>query len=154
LNNLEAVLIKVGTPLLDKYGDVANAISEVFKAVGSSIDAGAFDSIYKALNEFGSDIESFFLSLAKNLPEALKGIKFDALIKSFRDLGLEIKKVFEAFFGDIDLSTADGLRKALQGIVDAFSGLTYYVSGVVSSFKDWSSVAGEAVRSLSGMDSG
>jgi len=152
INNLKATLIDVGTPLLENYGTITEAISEIFKSFGVAFEAGAFDEIYEGLSSFAGDITQLFLDIAKNLPEALEAVDFKGLVKSFGDLSEAIGGAFEAFFGDIDLSTPEGLRKVVQKIVDSFTALTNTVTGIVEGLTPFIKKAGELVTKLTSAD--
>ena len=57
------------------------------------------------------------------LPAALQNVDFSGLIRSFDGLFGELDNLFRAFFGDIDVTTVEGLSDALQKIVDVGSTL-------------------------------
>jgi len=118
---------KIGDPLIDQWTDVVNAVSDVFNGVSISIDQGSFDPVFDAFNAFGADLAATLEQIAANLPEALSQVDFTGLIDSFRDLGFELGDLF----GDIDLTTPEGLANAIQFVVDSFESLNRVVSGIV-----------------------
>jgi len=135
VNNFTATLIKLGGPIEADYKAFADEIGRVFQAISFSYSEGAFDPIYEALSSFSSDLLAFISSVADNLPEALAGLDFTGFIASIDDLGDTVGDLFSAFFGDIDLTTAEGLRSAIQKIVDVFTTLNLVVDGILETWE-------------------
>lgn len=131
VNAADVARIKAGKPLLDEFSDVGNGIADVFKALGTSVDAGAFDPIIQALETFGAEAAETLASIAVNLPDALAGLDFSGLLRALDNLGEEVRGAFEAIFGDIDLETPEGLQIALQKVVDGIAALTNITAGIV-----------------------
>ncbi|QSA97118.1 phage tail tape measure protein [Methylococcus sp. EFPC2] len=130
VNSIEVAAIKAGQPLLEEFGGVTKALAAIFQGLGAGIDAGAFDPLLNALQAFGGEAERQLQAIAANLPEALSGLDFTGLIDSFHDLGGELSTIFEDVFGRVDLSTPEGLRAALQRLVDGFEALTRITTGI------------------------
>jgi TP901 family phage tail tape measure protein len=123
--------VNIGTPLLDEFGGIANAIAGIFTALGDSVKAGALGELVAYIESQFGDIQAALETVAKNLPAALEGADFsgftgglDAVIGALKNL-----------FGVIDLTTVDGLRQAIETMGAAFLGLSKYTAGVVESFK-------------------
>jgi len=146
-NAAEVAMIKAGKPLLEEFGGVANGIASVFKSLGQSIDAGAFDPIIHALEAFGQSMAGTLEQIAQNLPEALSGLDFSDLIRSFENLGDEMGDAFAQIFGNIDLSTPEGLRDALQMIVNGVAALTNVTAGIVDGLEPVFAAFGGLARS-------
>ena len=146
-NAAEVAMIKAGKPLLDEFGGVANGIAAVFKSLGTSIDDGAFDPIIQALEVFGQSMAGTLQQIAQNLPEALSGLDFTDLIRSFENLGDEMGDAFGQIFGNIDLSTTEGLRDALQMIVNGVAALTNVTAGIVDGLEPVFAAFGSLARS-------
>ena len=148
-NNVKATFIQVGLELQTNYGDIVKAISETFKSVGVSIDAGAFDEVFKALNGFGDDIERFFTELAGSLPEALNGIDWSGFLNALGDLGNSIGSIFD----DFDPSDPEDVREAIQFVVDSIKTLIEVTKGMVDGFKPFVQAILNSVDALNKMDS-
>ena len=146
-NAAEVALIKAGKPLLDEFGGVANGIAAVFKSLGQSIDAGAFAPIIQALEAFGQSMAGTLQQIAQNLPQALYGLDFSGLIRSFENLGDEMGDAFAQIFGNIDLSTPEGLGDALQMIVSGVAALTNVTAGIVDGLEPVFAAFGSLARS-------
>ncbi|WP_024333121.1 phage tail tape measure protein [Desulfotignum balticum] len=151
-NNVTLTLEAVGEKLLDEYGDIATALTDVFKALQSSIKAGAFDDVFNVIEELGGDLETTLNDLAKNLPEALKDVDFSDFSNSIKTLASETAGVLEAFFGDVDLSTLEGLSQAIQKLVNLGTLLNEVTTGIVEIWQDVAKWLGEAADKAGDMD--
>lgn len=120
--------------LLQSIGDktesgLIGSISDLAIAFRDVVRSGDLDPLFSALNSQLGEIESLFKTVANNLPAAFSGVKFDGLLVALGELKSSAKVALEALFGPIDLTTVDGLRNALQKIVDLLEGLTRITSG-------------------------
>lgn len=131
INNFKATSIQIGTPLLDQWAGILDALTELFKGTSIGIDAGAFDPVFVALNAFGANVEDFLTKLAENLPEAMSKVDFTNVISAFEKLGLNIGGIFDNF----DFGTADGLAKAIQFVVDSIAALTRVTAEIVKTWE-------------------
>lgn len=111
VNSLKATLIEVGTPLLDEYAKIGAGITGIFTNLRVEVNKGTFDPVIDLIEQFGAEIAEDLKKIAANMPEALAGVDWSKLTDSIKSLGTSIKELFEAFFGDIDLTTVDGLQK-------------------------------------------
>jgi TP901 family phage tail tape measure protein len=125
------LLVNIGTPLLDEFGGIANAISKIFEALSASVKDGALDDLLKYIEDQFGGIQAALETVAKNLPAALEGADFsgfkggiDALIGALKLL-----------FSNIDITTVNGLKSAIELAGAAFLGLSKYATGVIEAFK-------------------
>jgi TP901 family phage tail tape measure protein len=151
-NNVTLTLEAVGAKLLDEYGDIATALTDVFKSLQSSIKAGAFDDVFNVIEELSKDLETTLNDLAKNLPEALKDVDFSDFSNSIKTLASETAGVFEAFFGDVDLSAPEGLSQAIQKLVDLGTRLNEVSTGIVEVWQHVAEWLGKAADKAGDMD--
>jgi TP901 family phage tail tape measure protein len=129
-NIIQATFINAGLPILDEYSDVIGALGDLFQGVQFSLDRGAFDPIYDAIED-GSDVITEFLEgVAEALPEALASVDFDGLLAAFSDLSGAIS----GLFGDLDLTKPEDLQEAIQFIINGIEVLTRYSASAVESF--------------------
>lgn len=142
INNLRAVAITIGGPLQDEYSQIANSLVSMFQGINIGIDRGAFDPLFQALESIGVDIAAFFRDIAAVMPDALAQLDFSRFLESIRNLGGEFQDLFRAFFGDIDLTTAEGLASAIQRIIDGVTALTNVTAGIIDAW-------GPFIRALS-----
>lgn len=152
VNNFRAILIDFGTPFLDETTDIARGVSEVFQGIRVGIDEGAFDPVFQSLEKFGQKIAEDLLKIAEIMPEALEQVDFEVLVKSFENLGQSVSDVFSALFGGIDLTTPEGLARAIQKIVDAIAALTDIAAGIVNAWEPFIGLIGDAIDKFSSAD--
>jgi TP901 family phage tail tape measure protein len=130
INNLRLTLIEIGEPLLNDWARIAQGLSTVFQTLQVEIPRGAFDPVFNLLEEVSIDINEFLISVADALPEALSGINWDDFIQSLRDLGTAAADLFADIFGDLDLTNADDLRRAIQQVIDGVTLLINVTTGI------------------------
>lgn len=129
-NIIQATFINAGLPILDEYSDVIGALGDLFRGVQFSLDRGAFDPIYDAIEDGSDVITEFLQGVAEALPEALAAVDFEGLIAAFSDLSGAIG----GLFGDLDLTKPEDLQEAIQFIINGIEVLTRYSSSAVESF--------------------
>lgn len=127
----EAMMVNIGTPLLDESAGIAGAIAKIFNSIGASVKDGQLGGLVEYIESILGDVENTFDSVAKNLPAALEKADFskfkggiDVVITSIKDL-----------FSGIDLTTADGLTNAINMLGGGFLALSNFVSGAIDSLK-------------------
>ena len=147
-NNVRVTLIEVGDKIIKRYAGIAGEVSEVFKGIGTAIDAGTFDPLFKALDEFGKGVQGFFDALGKSLPEALAKVKWDRFLDALGDLGDSIGNLF----GDFDPADPQKVADAIQFVVDSIESLIRVTKGMVDSFKPFIEAILESVGAFNKMD--
>lgn len=152
-NAIKVAFINLGAPLLDELGTIQTGIAKVFAEIGDEFkDGGALRPITAALEAFGSDIGATISAIAKNLPAAFERVDVSGLISAYKALGQEVAGLFKSFFGDIDLTTVEGLADAMQRVIDTIETLTRTSAGIVGAFKPMAAAAGETVDNFVRLD--
>lgn len=123
----EAITLEIGEKAAKAIKPGAMGVIDLFRAIQSEVKTDSFKPLFDALAAFGADIEAELKQITANLPEALKGLNFDDLIASFKDLSNELG----GLFGAIDLSTPEGLRNAIQLVIDSIAGLSNVTAGLI-----------------------
>lgn len=118
-------------------------------ALRNMVNAGSFAPIFDLINEFSRNLGADLRVIAQNLPEAFAGIDWSNLIASMRNVGGSIVGLFEAAFGDVDLTTVDGLRSAVQRVVDGIAALTNVTAGILESWRPFVAAIAEAAERFS-----
>lgn len=147
VNNLRITLIDLGVPLLKQYGDAAKGLEAVFQGLSLGIKADAFKPVYDALGQFASDVADYLQKVAKALPAALQQLDFSGLIASFGGLGAALSDAFKG----IDLTTPEGLAKAMQAAVNTLSTLVDVTSGIVIGLTPAFRMLGEMITQFNAM---
>jgi len=131
VNQIKVVAIKVGEELMPVYKDVVNSLGEAFAAFQINFEAGDFDPIMDFIRQAGEKLAALISDIAANLPAALEGLDFSKLITALKNLGGALGEAFKAVFGNIDLTTAEGLHTFIQKIIDGFTKLVEVTKGVI-----------------------
>jgi TP901 family phage tail tape measure protein len=130
-NSLTALLVAIGDPLLDEFGGMADAVAEIFNALTASVAEGGLGELVAYIESVFADLQAAVEAVAKNLPAALEQADFGSFQK-----GIEaVIAAFDTLFAGIDITTVDGLTKAIELAGAAFLGLSNFTAGVIESFK-------------------
>lgn len=146
-NNVQVTLIEIGEKTSGAYAEIVNALGGVVSALGGIVDADSFAPVQAEIDDFAKWMSSTLDQIARALPDAWEQVDFKGLMDALDELGLSLSDLF----GDVDLTTPEGLADALQMVVDAGTLLINVTSGMVDSFKpvieafiNWIEVAGES----------
>ena len=153
-NNLNSALIGLGSNLTDETRSIVQSITSVFNSLGSEIrlEDGAFAPILNGLEGLAQSIDQKLQTIAANFPEALSGIDLSELLAAFGDLGDELGDLFTGLFGDVDLSTVEGLQDVLQQVVDAFTALVSVSAGIANGLEPLFQAIGEGIEQFQDLD--
>lgn len=153
-NNLNSALIAYGSNLTDETQSIVKSISSIFNSLGSEIrlDDGVFAPILNGLEGLAQDIDQKLKTIAANFPEALSGLDLSSLLDSFGDLGDELGDLFTGLFGNVDLSTVEGLQSAMQRVVDAFTALVQISAGIADGLEPLFQALGTGIEQFESLD--
>jgi len=129
-NNVRAALISAGEDLLDEYGGITKALSNIFSILGMDVSKGGLNSVISAIESFGSEASTLLDGIAAALPKALNDVDYSGVISSFQKLFGEISKIT----GGIDLTDSGQLTDSIQFVIDSLSSLTRFITGVVQAW--------------------
>lgn len=131
INSAKTTLIDVGTKLEPIAAGISGALAQVLGGIDAGVKSGAFDPLFKMLDEAGNELKVWLAGVAKALPDALKGLDFSKLLDAFNGLG----EAFSAYFGDMDLTKVEDLHDFIQQIIDGIAGLIRVTEGMVEGFR-------------------
>ncbi|MBY5961885.1 phage tail tape measure protein [Marinobacter nauticus] len=153
-NNLNSALIAYGSNLTDETQSIVKSITSIFNSLGSEIrlDNGVFAPILNGLEALAQDIDRKLKTIAANFPEALAGLDLSSLLDSFGDLGDELDGLFVGLFGNVDLSTVEGLQSAMQRVVDAFTALVQISAGIADGLEPLFQAIGTGIEQFESLD--
>lgn len=149
-NNVKIIAIEIGDNLVKEFGDLPGIFADAFKALGAT---DAFKPFLDALVVFAKDAQGFLTEVVDNLPAAFDGLDFSRLIDSFGKLGDEFRDVFESLFGEVDLTTVEGLTEALQTGVNILAGFVDITAGIIKQFEPIFDLIGAMGTEFSGVGS-
>jgi len=153
-NNVESALIGLGGRLTDETRSAVKSVTSIFNSLGDEIKLsdGAFAPILDGLEGLAQDIDQKLQAIAQNFPEALSGLDFSDLLESFGDLGSELDDLFVGLFGNVDLSTVEGLQSAMQRVVDAFNALVQISAGIADGLEPLFQAIGRGIEEFEELD--
>ena len=144
--------IEVGQEFIEASTGAIDGATEINKALSGLTDSGTFDPVFGEIRNFATKLGVDLKAIAAALPEAFELIEWDPLIESVKGLGNEVKDLFEAFFGDIDLTTPEGLSQVIQKIVDSGTALTNVVGGILDAWAPFVRALSEGVDAFNESD--
>ena len=123
--------IAVGSKLAPAFDDAVGGSQSLITAFRKLTTDGGLDPLFNAVQAQGADLGKLFEEIAIALPDAFANVKFDDLIAQFGGLRDSVSNLF----GDIDLTSTEGLTQVIQGLIDFISTLTEITSGAVDGLK-------------------
>ena len=127
-NSFRVLLQKIGDPLQTEFAAILDGFASITQGFSISIDDGTFDPVFTAFDNFQKDIVDYLQQVAKVLPEALGKVDFTQWLDSLGQIGFNVARLFDGF----DLTSADGLAKAIQFVVDSLESLNRIAAGIIS----------------------
>ena len=147
-NAFTGLMLAIGTPLLDEFGGIAAAIAGIFTALSASVKDGGMKDLVAYIEGVFGDIQTSLETVAKNLPAALAAADFSG----FKGGIDAVVGAMKSLFGEIDLTTVEGLKDAIELAGVAFLGLSKYTAGVIEVFEPLFDALVEAGKSAKGVD--
>jgi TP901 family phage tail tape measure protein len=134
------------------FTGVIKGATEVINVLRELVGEGAFKEITDFINKATGELEQTLLAIAKNLPAALREIKYHDLLVSVKDVIDEIVFLFSSFFGGIELSTKEGLQDFIQQVIDTLTGLNNVVAGILKAFGPFIEKVGDLARKFADLN--
>lgn len=126
-NAIKVALVGIGTPLLDEFGGIAEAIAAIFQAVGKSVGTGALGDFIGEIEKLAQQAETTLNAIAKNLPEALSTADFSGFSGAIKVISDALSSMFQG----ADLTTAEGLAKVIELLGSGFMTLSTFSASTV-----------------------
>ncbi|MFW9899902.1 MAG: phage tail tape measure protein [Candidatus Thorarchaeota archaeon] len=147
LNNLDILLVTIGTSLEEGYGKAVNIISQIFQVLTKGINEGSFDVLFNAYDDFIAKLTEFLKGVADVIPETLSRMDFSVITEALSGTSKSIQDLF-----DLDLTTPEGLYEILQGIVNIIATLIDVTNGMIPVFGSLFTKIYESVESFTALD--
>src|SRR5690554_8167713 len=141
-----------GLQYIDQTKNVTDATTNLVDSFREALQGDNADVLFSALRNGLDDLADRINIIAENLPEAFEGVDLTGLLDAFGDLGGELQDAFTAVFGEIDLTTVEGLQEALQKIVDGFAALTNVTSGIIKGLGPLFDLIGKGIEEFQDLD--
>lgn len=142
------MLVQIGTPMLDEFGGVAKAIAKIFEALGASVKDGELGTLVEYIEGLFKDLQKTMETVAQNLPAALA----KADLSGFKNGIDAVVQAFGRLFSGIDITSVDGLTRAIELAGAAFLALSQFTAGVIESFKPLFEKIVELADGVKGVD--
>lgn len=136
-NSLDVFLITVGSKLGTEFASLVAGLGDIFKSLKISVDAGAFDSVFATVGAVGAKLSALFKEIAAALPAALAAVDFGKFNAAIETLAASVGGIFKG----VDLTTPEGLAKAIQLVVDTIGTFLTVGAGIADA---WAAAAKEA----------
>lgn len=119
----------VGAQIVDdgSLQGLMNNVGELGLAFKKVVESGGLEPLVNALQKQFATLSDAVAKMAANLPEAFEGVDWSGLLDALEDLRGEFGGMFEG----VDLTTVEGLRKAIQAIVNTGETLIRVTGGIV-----------------------
>lgn len=151
--NAQIAFIEFGKTLETDVAGAISGLSGVFEGVSFSLNNGAFDPVITRIQQFIKNIASALDDVGENIEEALQSEKVQA---SLEELGIAFEDAVETYgdalarvFGDVDVSTADGLEEAISKAINLVRSLVNIGAEIVNQFDPVFDVIGRLAQETS-----
>ena len=132
--------------------EAINGGTAVEQALRNMVNAGTFAPVLDLVSDFARQLGSDLKTIAQIMPEAFAGVDWSKLTASIRNVGGEVVDLFEAAFGDVDLTTVEGLQSAVQRVVDGIAALNNVVAGILNAWEPFVRAIAAAAEEFSNAD--
>lgn len=126
----ENLSIVIGQRLSGGSKDATASLGSLAQALSTAVNAGSFDAIFNEITALNTGFADFVEKVARNLPDALRNVDFSELVQSVENIGFSLGDIFEG----MDLTTTEGLTRAIQFVVDSFTSLNNVVAGIIDAW--------------------
>ena len=122
-NSFQTTLVEIGLKLMPEYAGIAAGLGNLMKGIKVGVDQGAFDPLFKYLDEVGKSIAAWLVEVGKSFPEALKMVDFSGLVDALNGLG-------KAFGEMLSGTTSKDIAGVIQNVVDSIESLIRVTKGM------------------------
>jgi TP901 family phage tail tape measure protein len=137
----------IGTEFLDGMKGAADAGTNLAGAFDKVVASGGLAPLFDLLRPLMDAFSEQLNTIAKNLPAAFEGLDWGPIVQGFKDIADSVSTIFDG----VDLSTPEGLRDALQGVVnvggallEVTAGIFQQIGPVIRQFADWALSAADS----------
>jgi hypothetical protein len=144
----------------DSFDDTAKAVASLNKEMQSVI--GAFEVTWRKVTnaitetdvfkEFEAGLTETLQAVGTNFEEAFSKVDLSGLERSIKGLVDGLSGSFKALFGDIDITTVEGLEKAIQKVVDTIESVVSVTDGIVKAWTPFLKIVGDTVDWFNDLD--
>lgn len=152
IQGFQNLSIAVGDQFREAAREAVNGGTAIENALENMIKDGTFDEIFNKIGQFANTLGDDLKLIAENLPEAMGDVDFSDLLGAFDTLGDSLQTALSDIWGDLDLTTPEGLTNAIQKVVDSFSALINTSAGIVDGMRPMFIAIGTAIDEFNNLD--
>ncbi len=146
-NSFINIAAAIGSEFLPQLGKVTNSATALSEAVLASLDGDNFKQVFDALRGVFASLSAEIDGITKAFPEAIEQVDFTPILE-----GLDtVVDALGSIFDGVDLSTPEGLAKAIQLVVDTLGSVATVTAGIIQEFEAVFDIAGDAVNSFNNL---
>lgn len=121
-NAIQIAFINLGTPLLDEFSGIQQAIATIFNEIGQSFQSGPLQVIVAALEQFLGNFANQLTTIAQNIPAALAQADLSGFLNAIN----AVSQAISNFIGAANLDTVEGLAQFITDLGNGFNALTEF----------------------------
>jgi len=123
--------VTLGNQFRNEITGLISATGELAAAFDSATQGGGLEPLISALRPQITAVETLVRAMAGNLEEALAGVDWTPLVNGLRSVSTEFGEAFSQLTEGVDLTTVEGLRTVLDGVVVILGKLSEWIGGVI-----------------------
>lgn len=120
----------IGEQFRVELTEVIRGVTGLEIALAEIAAGGGFEDLMKLVRPQLEEWAALLVKMTEALPEAIKGLDFSPLIDAFKNVG----DTLSDNFGDFDLGTVEGLRDAIQSVIDGLADMINITDGIAQGF--------------------
>lgn len=140
---------KIGDEFSPFIANAANALQELFGTIARLVAEGKLDAFFSSLTPIIDGFTEAVRNVSRNLEAALGYVDFSPFRNALADLGVQLSNLFSG----IDLSSPEGLARAIQTVINLISGMIELTAGIASGFKPFVDALASGAENASKMGS-
>ncbi|MBE0403062.1 phage tail tape measure protein [Halomonas citrativorans] len=127
-NAFKVMMVGIGDPLLDEFGDIQGAIASIFNAIGASVDDGQLQQFVGLIEGVMQSLEQTLSDVAANLPAALESADLSGFVRGFEAVRDAIGELFDS----ADITTEEGLVSVIATLGAGVELLGEFTAGTIT----------------------
>lgn len=148
--SFDNLAIVIGQQLNNQFDGIIGGAASVAQALTDIVSGGGLKPFLEALQPLTAGFAETLQNISKNLPAAFEQVDFSGLLLALKDIGFEVGQIFDG----VDLNSVEGLRDAIQFVIDSFASLTHVVAGIVDAWGPAIDAFLAAQEGFNGLDAG
>jgi len=127
--------VAIGDQFKVAVTEAIGGAAEIEQTLRQMVDAGTFEPIFNAVNQFADRLGEYLREIAASLPAALDSDVFKGALEGLGDALGDLADSFAEFFGALDPTKPDDLADALANLVNIITGVVRVTEGMVDAFR-------------------